>query len=356
MLLCFVYLGCLELKKETELASRSVNPLFILASERSGTNLVRRRLSNCQSDAFGPAPIHALKLLYDVAPFYGDLADDANFAEIAKDLLRLTAEQHAPWELSLSVEEFIASYTKEQGTYRHVTPMVDHLYRLYVTKFGYTSYICKDLELVRYTQEIVAEIHGSRFLYLYRDPRDCILSELKRPHQTSSIVLLARKWRDEQVACIRAMSHPLIGSRIMPLSYETFIAAEQQSLRALCDHAGYRFEGGAVRQGPAETAVIHEWKNLDGATITGNSGKFSFELSRRQINIIESICWAPLRYLGYAPTNDVRPRLSRVMQEADILKGRVRRGMRSLFSGGSFEKAVRASSMKSRQTIRDRLY
>jgi|GEM_PF-3607262 hypothetical protein len=336
--------------------SKKVSPLFILASERSGTNLLRRRLSDCQSDAFGPPPIQALVHLYELAPFYGDLSDQANFSAISEDLLKLTIEHPAPWEHSLSTQDFISSYTKAHGTHRHITTMVDHLYNIYVRQFGYDSYICKDLELVKYTREILAETPNARFVYLYRDPRDCILSELKRPHQTTSIVLLARKWRDEQVACIGSMSHPVIGSCVMPISYETFIADEQLALRAVCDHAGYRFEGEAKRHGPGEENELHEWKNLESATNTNNSGKFLKELSRRQINMIEAICWAPMQYLGFKPVNDARPRLSRSVQEINILQARLRRGLRSALRRRNTDTDLRFRSMKLKQKIREKLY
>src|SRR5699024_9018031 len=54
-------------------------PIFLLASERSGTNLLRRRLTEAQSNVYGAAPLHLLKHLYFAEPYYGDLSDDANF-------------------------------------------------------------------------------------------------------------------------------------------------------------------------------------------------------------------------------------------------------------------------------------
>jgi hypothetical protein len=335
---------------------KKLSPLFILASERSGTNLMRRRLSDCQSDAFGPPPIQALVHLYDLTPFYGDLSNHENFKALSEDLLKLTIEHPAPWAHKISTEDFISSYSKTHGTRRHITMMVDHLYNIYVKQFGYNSYICKDLGLVSYTQEILAEIPNARFVYLYRDPRDCILSELKRPHQTKSIVLLARKWRDEQVACIRAMSHPVIGSFVMSISYETFIANEELALQAICDHACYHFEGVAKRQGPGEENELHEWMNIESATNSNNSGKFLKELSRRQINMIEAICWAPMQYLGYNPVNTTRPKPSRAVQEINIMHGRLQRGVQSALRRRDTNNELRIRSMKLKQKIRAKLY
>ena len=62
-------------------------PIFILSSERSGTNLLRRRLSEWQKVAYGPAPLHLLKHLYYAQPFYGDLSKTEALQQFLNDAL-----------------------------------------------------------------------------------------------------------------------------------------------------------------------------------------------------------------------------------------------------------------------------
>jgi hypothetical protein len=72
--------------------------VFILATERSGTNLLRRRLSEAQSLVIGPAPLHLLKHLYYAEPYYGDLNYDPVFAEFVDDGLALAYEHFSAWD------------------------------------------------------------------------------------------------------------------------------------------------------------------------------------------------------------------------------------------------------------------
>ena len=59
-----------------------IAPVFLLGSERSGTNLLRKRLTESQDIYFGPAPAHFLKHLYYRQYYYGELSKDINFLKM----------------------------------------------------------------------------------------------------------------------------------------------------------------------------------------------------------------------------------------------------------------------------------
>src|SRR5690349_3847480 len=85
-------------------------PLFLIASERSGTNLLRKRLTASQSYYFGPSPAHFLKHLYYREPFYGNLAEDARFQSLVEDALALCFVHFSPWDIELDAAGVVADY------------------------------------------------------------------------------------------------------------------------------------------------------------------------------------------------------------------------------------------------------
>ena len=222
----------------SEVSRSAVGPIFLLASERSGTNLLRRRLSAFQRTAYGPPPPHILKQLYYAVPFFGDLVEDRNFIRLIRIVLRLCYEHFSPWDEMISAEEVFEAYRTRHGTNRTLILLKDTVFRIIAEKKGYRTYFCKDNNVFDFTLAIEKEIENARFIYLYRDPRDYAVSQLERVEQTSSVVRLAELWRDEQLKCIRIASDPALRCRVYSLSYENFVRDEVRHLHRICELFG----------------------------------------------------------------------------------------------------------------------
>jgi hypothetical protein len=293
--------------------------IFLLASERSGTNLVRRRLSESQAELLGPAPLHVLKHLHDAQPAYGDLAEQRNFDALLEDALGLAYEHFSPWDERITVAELRHACAAVPPAGRSVVAVMDAMYTLYGRRKAFTGYICKDNDLFDYTHAIAGQLPEAGFIHLHRDPRDVIASQLRRPMQSSSVVRLAELWRDEQIKCINALVDPLLRGRCLRISYETLLADEPGVLASI--HARFGLtpaDNRARKLFAAEHTEIVEWRNLDKATDRSNTGGYRNKLTRRQIAIIESITWHQMRWLGYRPENPVRPRVGRLAREFDV--------------------------------------
>lgn len=273
-------------------------PVFILASERSGTNLLRKRISENQKVYYGPQPAHFLKHLYHTQPFYGDLNDIDNFRALVRDALGLCYYHFAPWKIEIKSEDILEIYDNHYYR-RNIFGLMDLLMNIYAQRQGYYTYLCKDNNLYSYIYPLKYHLPTSLFIYLYRDPRDVVLSQLKRKTQTDSVYDLAIKWKNEQLESFQAFQ-PEFSKHVYPLSYEKLISDEEQQLIQLFAFLGIDKEQ-ITKQELTESDTTHEWQNLNRPTITKNTRKFREELSVSKIKIIEQICDDEMEFLYYKP-------------------------------------------------------
>ncbi len=297
-------------------------PVFLLASERSGTNLLRRRISERQDIYFGPSPAHFLKHLYHREYVYGDLFEKENFIDMINDALSLCYVHFSPWGMKVTAEEVYDDYTL-QFELRNSVLLSHYLQMRYAQEKGFRSYFCKDNHLFEYAHVIRRCIPDARFVYLHRDPRDVVLSQLKRTLMTGSVVRISEMWRREQESCIALRSH-LSADSVFSVSYEHFIENEDVALEGILQYLGVK-ESGRLKQEAAKEGrgMAEEWANLDKPTIAGNSNKYRNEMSARDIRIIESICWDVMKELGYQAESRHRPSLSGRIKMYDVVSGEI---------------------------------
>ncbi|EDY85621.1 sulfotransferase, putative [gamma proteobacterium HTCC5015] len=283
-------------------------PVFIVSSERSGTNLLRRRLSESQSAYYGPAPLHLLKHFFYREQAYGDLGDDRNFVALVRDCLGLAYAHFSPWDEDISVDEVIAEYDHlATSCGRSAIGLMHVINTIYARRKGYDSYICKDNNLFDYVYPIAMGIPGAKFIFLYRDARDVVVSQLKRPTQIKSVLYLSTLWKDEQEKIIQAMGFPPLEKRSFSISYEDYVTDEKKHLKSMCDFLNVEMvssKEGARHS--SEKADIQEWENLNKPTMKNNFGKYSESLSQKQITMVESIAKRQMLRLGYRPEYAVR--------------------------------------------------
>lgn len=329
-----------------------VGPIFLLSSERSGTNLLRRRLTEWQSSVFGPSPAHHLKHLYQGVAYYGDLKDDKNFLSLIDDALALCFKHFAPWKVELTREGIFEDYRATYGERRGVILLSHLLYTRYAEAKGFVSYFCKDNHLFDYAVDLNAQIPNACFVYLYRDPRDYVLSQRNRLLQTSSVVANAMLWREEQIKCISILANPAFEGRVVRLSYEEFISNERACLKRIADKFGLalRTDSDGNVHDDADRVGVQEWENLDRPTMSENQGKYKKAMSAGMIRTIEAIVWNQMRFLGYEPENAERPKVGMLKRVLDPVWGDVKFLMSRKFKKREFDKG-----RKERKDLMNRL-
>lgn len=284
------------------------SPVFLIASERSGTNLLRKRITENQNFYYGPPAAHFYKHMYSSTPYYGDLYEDDNFLRLIDFALELCYNHFAPWEINLTNRYVLKEYSK---TFKQRDAiLLGHFLMTEYAKFkGYQSYFCKDNNLFEFIFIILYRIPNARFIYLYRDPRDFAVSQLNRTLYTNNIFRIAEMWRQEQIKALAAIQ--LLDSKgVYKTSYEEFITKENESIEALLDFLKVKKFKVAEKTSERTVVNVEEWSNLSLPTLNNNYKKYLKELSSFQIKVIESVCWHQMWALGYQTEYSKKPKIN----------------------------------------------
>lgn len=307
------------------------HPIFIVASERSGTNLLRKRLTDAQSIYLGPSPAHLLKHLYYQQPYYGDLHQDKNFLEFLGQALDLCLVHFSPWDIDWDKEDLLRDFGERR---RDAISLMHFMMNKYALEKGYQGYICKDNFLYEFALDIAHEIPGARFIYLYRDPRDFVLSQIKRPGAIKSVSLHARLWSYEQTKAIQAAMRLKYLGRCHFISYEYLISNEERAIKELLDYLSVEQDDANVYK-EKEAVKVHDWKNINKPTDSSNSGKFQRQMKDFQIKLIEQECDLQMSFLGYELMHRRQGKFLSLLRYLDYIFALVRKAVSKLISRNS---------------------
>ena len=119
-------------------------PVFLLASERSGTNLLRVILGRHSAIA-APDPPHLLTTFLPALPTYGDLDDDEGFARLAAHVVTVLDHQLGRWR-----QRFDARELTEAVRPRSFMALFDHVYDAERERFGARRVFFKENESFAY--------------------------------------------------------------------------------------------------------------------------------------------------------------------------------------------------------------
>lgn len=195
----------------------------------------------------------------------------------------------------------------------------------------------------RHVERLRALFPSAKFIFVCRDPRDVIASQMGMPWQRWSHLDRARK-------CAKIMGEALRLERALPagtftiVRYEALTRDPEAEARRLCEFLGESYEGSMLTFHERADTGINErepdWITRTMRPISASSvGRYSRRLAPRQVAGIERVFGPLLEKLGYAPDRRIGPyRLHwRVLDPVDRLRdafahgrtwltGRLRRG------------------------------
>lgn len=304
------------------------SPLFLISSERSGTNLLRKLITQHQDVYFGPSPAHFLTVLYYREPYYGDMENDENFKNLINDALDLCYIHFSPWSIKLDTETVFEKYNNENFNKRNIVLLSHLLMTLYAREKGYKTYFCKDNNLYDFVFEILYNLPNSKFIYLHRDPRDFAVSQFERSLQSDSLVKISNMWAYEQVKCISVFS-ALDEKRVIKISYEEILDDSNKCITKICSFLNVNF---LEKEKNVEvfTGKNEEWSNLNKPVMRNNSKKYLNKFNKNQLIIIESITYQQMNFLGYDLENTPK-KISLVYKLFETLLGELKFRTRRLF-------------------------
>jgi hypothetical protein len=154
--------------------------------------------------------------------------------------------------------------------------------RLLLERTGRARWVEKTPTNVFCAGRMLEAFPEARFVYLVRDGRDSLVSQLRRGR---SLYHAAWIWLCAAASGVALRSHP----RVHALRYEDLTADPEASLRALCAWLGESFDEGMVAGGVGGSAVHETWASSPAEPINRRSvGRHLTELDRETEEIFYS--------------------------------------------------------------------
>jgi len=273
-------------------------PVFLLASERSGTNMTRA-IFGAHPDIAAPTSPHLLMNLRPDQSCYGPLERDRNFRRFCSDLCRILDHQLGEWRVDLQPREIL-----ENAPSRTLMGAIDYAYRRERDERDADRVFFKENEAFYHVRYILHHYPNATFIYLVRDGRDMVLSYRRSLSHFGSITDGADVWRAEQRRCLRHLSEPDLRERIHPVHYEDILAYPEESVREMCDFIGVDFHPDQMafheqRKNRQAADAVHSWDNISNPIMRSNYGKYRDGFSDAEIETIESVLHRELYQTGY---------------------------------------------------------
>jgi len=284
------------------------SPIFIIGTERSGTNLLRLML-NSHSAIAVPHPPHIMKLFSPLEQRYGDLTDDSNFRLLIADVCRMVELHTYPWEIRPDREQVF-----RRAVDRTLLAVYFQVYDQYLAYTGKRRWACKSTFMIEHVAELLRYHPQARFIFMVRDGRDVAVSAKSSIFNHFHVYYSARRWQREQRLGLDWLA-TLPAEQIMLLKYEELIADPPTITRQLCDFLGEPFEAGMLEYHRSSEArksgsLSISWENTARPVMAGNAQKFRRLLSKAEILLFEAIAGEELRELGYPLTHPSRELLA----------------------------------------------
>jgi hypothetical protein len=264
--------------------------IFVLTSERSGSNLFRTLLDNHSQISF-PIEPHIFHEVLVRKPFYIQEGHRYDFKKIKDDILKLVNYSYHNWSLSkddLSLKDKTS-----------LVSLISDTYEAKALKENKNIYGCKSFALYNHIYEILAELDDVYLIYLVRDPRDQILSWSKHKFRHFCFYDIIYEWKKENAAILEFINNT--NRNIKIVKYEDLVTKTDEVMKSVSKYLDINFEIEMTRTNSQhqELAKNKLWQNLGNKINKQNINKYLNELSSKQIDMIESICEEEMNCLGY---------------------------------------------------------
>lgn len=268
--------------------------IIILASERSGTNLLRVLLGN-HKDISAPVSVHFFNTFNPSISLYGNIENKENAEKLMNHFVRSANHPYTNWNLNEIDSNLVDKYKVNS-----FATAFDAIYRMYMEKENKNNYAVKDNNMFNYV-DLTEKLKNNGevyYIHLYRDPRDQAVSWLKTPLFLHTPFDIAKKWNKEQ-SKIKELKKRL---QIFSLSYENLITDTPKVMTALFNYVDMPVDENSFTTDPKneESKRNELWTNLSKPVLKDNKKKYKELLKGRDLKILETICKQNMLDLGYA--------------------------------------------------------
>lgn len=276
-------------------------PIFIIGTERSGSNLLRLIL-DAHSGIVVPHPPHLVRYFLPLESLYGDLSDEKRFSALVGDILALVEAHIHPWPWIPGPEAVLA-----RAPQRSVFGVYLAVHELLREHVGERRWGCKSTFMVEHVETLRALCPGARFLWLFRDARDVAASSKESVFSAFTPALSARLWARQQESALAAE-----GPDMLRVRYEELVAEPESSVRRICAFLGEPFEEGMLRwfekeEASRSAALSESWANTAAPMQVNRLRRYRRDLDEAEIGDVEEVAGTVLTRLGYPLDQPARP-------------------------------------------------
>ena len=155
----------------------------------------------------------------------------------------------------------------------------------------------------------------AKFIHIYRDPRDVVVSLTRQIWWTAKSVMPTAMYCHKVLSELQALERHLAKKQFLRVQYELLVTQPEQELRRICVFLGEEFESRMLRfherreRGYVDAEA--EWKDLTLKPLTQERvGIYRKQLKPREIWTVERMLGELLVEYGYEPNQEVSQRLS----------------------------------------------
>jgi hypothetical protein len=253
--------------------------LFILGSPRSGTTFLASLLGPTK---FGEPFESQFIIKYNKRlSTYGDITSLARLSRLVTDIASERAVLQ--WDVRLSAEEIKG---KLGGVFTYADVVNEICLKLLATK-GKEFWGDKTPHYLSNVNELVELFPNAKFIYIVRDGRDVALSLLKKNWGPNNVYACADEWAKNN-GSLDAINELENRGKLIQIQYENLLDHTVEECSKI-----YQFLGEDI--GNSKPAMDKLLKS----TIAGNYGKWRNIMSKKDIEIFESVAGKCLNLHNY---------------------------------------------------------
>ncbi|UII31665.1 sulfotransferase [Fulvivirga ulvae] len=271
--------------------------IFLLGSERSGSNLLRTLIGN-HSKISAPVAPHFCDAFGNAYNYYLPLSL-SNRVMLLKDMELYANHEYNGWNLNMDYDKVCNKYG--------LNSIVEFAHALYQEKACSEEcelYFSKDNHNHKYALAILKDLPDAKFIYLYRDPRDHVASWLRTPLFMHTAYSVITKWKKEQRDILNL--HNLYNVDMCFVKYEDLISNTESVMTNVLGYINLKVEEACFNTNKETKEAKRNplWKNLDKPILKENKNKYKDKLKGADLNMVETIASHYMSGLKYEPTTN----------------------------------------------------
>ncbi|MGZ3690154.1 MAG: sulfotransferase family protein [Pseudobdellovibrio sp.] len=314
------------------------NPIFIIGTERSGSNLMRMILNSHPHIAI-PHPPHIMRDMTPLLGSYGDLRDDFHFKELICDIALLVQLHFSPWPIAIDQELVFKSSPS-----RTLYGIYAAIYEQYLKHTGKARWGCKSTFMFQHIETILHHHARAKFIHLVRDPRDVAVSASDSIFSNYHPYKMAELWAQEQSVIEQSAERLASENRLVTVKYEDLVKAPEEQVKKIMSFLDEHYVSEQLnffktKEADQLAALSKSWKQVSSPISDKSVAQYKRKLSPEGIAFVESTAGDLMKRYGYhlETSGDLSPSSAQLqMIEISEQISTIKTEFKSMFSDKNF--------------------